>query len=122
MSIKKLALLTLAVVVPCFAQFNSGFTGVVVEQTGAVVVGAKVTVTNQGTQVAQSSTTTSSGDFRIPSLPGGVYTIEVDAPGFRPWVQKDVTLESNQVLTLHPSLSLATQQVVVSVSGAVAAV
>ena len=122
MSFKKLALMLLAFVVPCSAQFSSGFTGVVVEQSGAVVVGAKVTVTNQGTQVTQSASTTSSGDFRIPSLPGGMYTIEVDAPGFRPWVQKDVTLESNQVLTLHPSLSLATQKVVVSVSGAVAAV
>ena len=108
--------------IPVSAQFSSGFTGVVVEQTGAVVVAAKVTATNQATHVSESATTTASGDFRIPSLPGGVYTIGVEAPGFKPWVQNDVTLESNQVVTLHPSLSLATQQVVVSVSGAVAAV
>ena len=116
------SLFVLGISIPALAQFNSGFTGVVVEQSGAVVVDANVTATNQATQVRSSSKTTSSGDFRIPSLPGGVYTIVVDAPGFKQWVEKDVTLESNQVVTLHPSLNLATQKVEVSVSGAVAAV
>lgn len=115
-------LFVFAVVFTASAQFNSGFTGVVVEQTGSVVVGAKVTVTNQATHISQYSTSTASGDFRIPSLPGGVYTIQVDASGFKAWVQKDVTLESNQVETLHPSLALAAQETVISVSGAVAAV
>lgn len=117
-----IALTVVAVLVPARAQFNSGFTGVVVEQTGAVVAGAKVTVTNQATQVSHLSTTTSTGDFRVPSLAGGVYTINVEAPGFKRWTQKDVTLESNQVETLHPSLALTTEQVEVSVSGGVAAV
>ena len=104
------------------AQFNSGFTGVVVEQTGAVVVGAKVTATNQGTHISQFAITSESGDFRIPSLPGGVYTITVDATGFKQWVQADVQLESNDVKTLHPSLALPTQSASVEVSGAVASV
>jgi hypothetical protein len=104
------------------AQFNSGFTGVVVEQTGAAVVGARVTATNQATHISQFSISTESGDFRISSLPGGVYTIEVDATGFKHWVEKDVQLESNEVKTLHPSLALPTQTTTVEVSGAVAAV
>jgi hypothetical protein len=36
------------------AQFSSGFTGVVVDQTGAVLVGGKVTVTNQATHIVNS--------------------------------------------------------------------
>lgn len=104
------------------AQFNSGFTGTVVEQSGAAVAGAKVTVTNQATHVSQFALSTESGDFRISSLPGGVYTIAVDATGFKQWVQKDVQLESNEVKTLHPSLALPTQSTSVEVSGAVAAV
>jgi hypothetical protein len=105
-----------------FAQFNSGFTGTVVEQSGAVVVGAKVTATNQATHIAQFAVTSESGDFRISSLPGGVYTIEVDATGFKQWIEKDVLLESNDVKTLHPSLALPTQNTSVEVSGAVASV
>ncbi len=116
------ALLLLAAVSPAVAQFNSGFTGVVLEQSGAAVPGATVTVTNQATQVRQTTTSSSAGDFRVLSLPGGVYMIVVDAPGFKQWIQKDVTLEVNQVETLHPTMALPTQKVEVTVSDAVAAV
>jgi len=107
---------------PGYAQFNSGFTGIVVEQSGAVVPGAKVTATNQATRVSQFSISSESGSFRIPSLPEGLYTIEVDAKGFKLWSQKDVQLESNEVKTVYPSLVLPTQTEVVEVSGTVAAV
>jgi hypothetical protein len=116
------AALLLAFVPLASAQFNSGFTGVVVDQTGSVLVGAKVTATNRDTHVSQSSTSTGTGDFRILSLPGGVYSIVVEASGFKMWDQKDVVLESNEVKTLHPALSLPTQATSVVVSGAVAAV
>src|SRR5208282_4569642 len=112
----------LAAVPGASAQFNSGFTGVIVEQSGAAVVGAKVTVTNQATHISQFAISSESGDFRISSLPGGVYTIQVDATGFKQWIEKDVQLESNEVKTLHPSLALPTQSTTVEVSGAVAAV
>src|ERR1700688_2560426 len=50
---------------PSYAQFNSGFTGVVVEQSGAVVPGARVTATNQSTEINQFTRTSDSGSFRI---------------------------------------------------------
>src|SRR6185369_13251740 len=68
-----------------YAQFSSGFTGIVVDQTGAVVVGAKVTATNEATLVSNVAVSNDSGNFRIPSLPGGVYTIEVSAAAFKAW-------------------------------------
>jgi hypothetical protein len=107
---------------PARAQFNSGFTGVVVEQSEAAVSGAKVVVINQDTQVSRYAITTDSGDFRIASLPGGIYTIQVDAQGFKQWEQKGIVLESNEVKTLHPILGLSTQTTTVEVSGAVSAV
>ena len=85
---------------PAHAQFSSGFTGVVVEQSSAVVAGAQIRATNQETRVTRTATSNQSGDFRIPSLPGGTYTIEIDARGFKTWIQKDVVLENNQVRTL----------------------
>ena len=104
------------------AQFSSGFTGIVVDQTGAVVVGAKITVTNEATQVANAAVSNESGNFRVPSLPGGVYTIEVSGPGFKSWKDSGIKLESNETKTIHPSLALPTQSVSVEVSGAVASV
>ena len=108
--------------VPARAQFNSGFTGVVTEQSDAAVPNAKIIVTNQDTHVSRYAISADSGDFRIASLPGGLYTIDVQAPGFKDWIQKDVLLESNEVKTLHPVLALPTQTTTVEVAGAVAAI
>lgn len=105
-----------------FAQFSSGFTGIVVDQTGAVVVGAKVTATNEATHVASIAVSNETGNFRLPSLPGGIYTVEVSASGFKDWKQTGVQLESNQTKTLYPSMVLPTQATSVQVSEAVAAV
>ncbi len=118
-----LSLLVLLVAAPrAFAQFSSGFTGIVVDQTDAVLVGAKVTATNQATHVANVAISNESGNFRIPALPGGVYTIEVTATGFKDWKQTGIQLESNQTKTVHPSLALPTQSASVEVSDAVASV
>jgi len=107
---------------PAYAQFNSGFTGVVVEQSGAVVPGAKITVTNQATHVSQYSLSSDSGSFRILSLPEGLFTIDVEAKGFKLWSQKDVHLEANEMKTIYTTLVLPTQTEVVEVSGTIAAV
>src|ERR1035438_10857840 len=92
-----------------FAQFSSGFTGNVSDQTGAALVGAKITATNEATLIAKVAISNGSGNFNIPSLPGGVFTIEVSATGFKTWKQTGVQLESNETKTLHPSLVLPTQ-------------
>ena len=105
-----------------FAQFSSGFTGIVVDQTGAVIVGAKITAINNATHIENVAISNDSGNFRIPSLPGGVYTIEVNATGFKIWKQGGVQLESNETKTIHPSLVLPTEATSVQVSEAVAAV
>ena len=74
---------------PAHAQFSSGFTGVVVEQSSAVVAGAQIRATNQETRVTRTATSNQSGDFRIPSLPGredvlrSKSTRVVSRPGFR---------------------------------------
>ena len=97
-------LFLLAFMPGALAQFSSGFTGVVVDQTSAAVGGAKIIVTNQDTHVIRSSVSASAGDFRVPSLPGGTYSIEVQAGGFKSWIQKDVLLENNQVKTDRKSV------------------
>jgi Carboxypeptidase regulatory-like domain/TonB dependent receptor-like, beta-barrel len=105
-----------------FAQFSSGFTGIIVDQTGAVVVGAKITVTNEATQVSNAAISNDSGNFRVPSLAGGLYTIEVSAPGFKSWTETGIKLENNETKTVRPSLALPNQAVTVQVSAGVAAV
>ncbi|MDX6460323.1 MAG: hypothetical protein QOE55_4020, partial [Acidobacteriaceae bacterium] len=108
--------------IPVYAQFNSGFTGVVVDQNQAALPDARINVTNQATGVTQASVSSVNGNFRIPSLAGGTYTIEVNADGFKTWVEKDVLLESNEVKTLYPSLALPTQTTSITVNSTVGAI
>src|ERR1700758_4185530 len=118
----KLAFLFIGFSVPTYAQFTSGLTGTVTDESGAAISGAKIVVTNQATQVSGYTTAADNGDFRITSLPGAIYTVEVQKEGFRTWVQKDVQLESNQVRSLHPVLTLPSENVRVEVTAELAAV
>jgi hypothetical protein len=102
---------------PALAQFESGFTGVVLDQTSAAVANAQVIVTNQDTNVVRKAVSTSSGDFRVPSLPGGTYSIEIRAQGFTTWIKKDIVLENNQTRTVSASLSVPSQTTTVEVVG-----
>ena len=61
---------------------NGSVSGIVVDQSGAVVPNAHVTVTNLATNALRVATTTSTGAFTIEGLPPQDYKISVTAPGF----------------------------------------
>ncbi|MBZ5621923.1 MAG: TonB-dependent receptor, partial [Acidobacteriia bacterium] len=68
----------------CFAQVGTGrLDGGVVDATGGVMPGCKVTATNQANQSKTEATTNTDGNFVFPSLQPGFYTISVEARGFR---------------------------------------
>jgi hypothetical protein len=56
--------------------------GTVVDASGALVVGAKVTITEAATNAVQATTTSGSGTFALTSLKPGVYNVTATAPGF----------------------------------------
>lgn len=58
--------------------------GIVADETGAVVSGAVVTVTNIGTRSRRQSTTSSEGYYAIPLLQPGSYMLRVEREGFAP--------------------------------------
>ena len=66
------------------AQTSQGrILGSVTDQTGAVVPGAKVTITNTATGAARALTTTGAGEYAAPNLDAGPYTISAEASGFK---------------------------------------
>ena len=77
----------------CFAQTDRGsVSGTVTDPTGAGVTGAKVTVTNAAMGTQNSTVTTGAGDYTIPQLPAGVYSVTVVAPGFTTLVRSGITV------------------------------
>src|SRR5260370_10236052 len=77
---------------PAAAQFGAGIEGTITDQTGAVVKGAKVTVTNQATGVSTTTATTDSGFYSLQLLPPGKYRVDVEAASFAKSSVRDVAI------------------------------
>ena len=90
--------------------------GHIVDPSGAAVVGAKVTIKEASTGVVHSSVTSSSGDYSVPDLNPGHYSVTVEAPGFSKEVSPDLTLEIEQTLRQSFSLQVGNVSSTVEVS------
>ena len=97
------------------AQGFGTIVGTVGDSSGSVIPGAKITVTDEGTQISRSVVANEQGYFTVPALHPSTYSVSVTAPGFAVFSQKDATLLADQSLTLDVKMSvgLATQTVTV---------
>src|ERR1700756_4808793 len=66
-----------------FAQANAGITGTVTDSSGAVVSDGTVTIRNEGTGVENHTNTSSAGTYSVTGLIPGIYTVTVEASGFK---------------------------------------
>jgi hypothetical protein len=99
------------------AQSDRGtITGTVTDPSGAVLVGASVTATNQATGVTTRTTTTSAGNFTIPLLRGGTYEVSIEQSGFKKFVQAGVILEVGQTVRVDAPLQLGQSTETVNVT------
>ncbi len=80
-----------------WSQANSAtFHGTVTDSTGALVSGAKVTLTNENTGATMGTTTGGSGDFVFPFVPVGVYTLRIEVSGFKTYTSTGISLSAGQ--------------------------
>jgi hypothetical protein len=99
------------------AQFDVGsLVGTIHDQSGAAVPGASITVTNTATNITASATSNSGGDYEVPSLHPGVYTITAKAANYAEADAKDITISvgSRQRLDLELTVGQTTTSVEVS--------
>jgi Carboxypeptidase regulatory-like domain/TonB-dependent Receptor Plug Domain len=90
------------------AQSRTGtIFGVVTDSTGAVLPGASVTATEEGTSASRESTSDSRGRFEFTLLPIGRYTIKVSLQGFGESGTKGIGLETQQNRELNVTLNPA---------------
>src|SRR5689334_11807292 len=80
-----------------WGQTQGEITGEVADSSGALIPGAAVTVTNEGTNVSRQGTTNSSGIYSFPSLIPGTYRVRVETSGFQAEERSGVTLQVQQV-------------------------
>jgi carboxypeptidase family protein len=100
---------------PAFAQGFGTIVGTVTDPTGNVIPGAKITVVEQGTQIARAVVANEQGYFVVPALHPSTYDVAAIAPGFAVFSQKSVTLLADQSLTLEVKMTIgqATETVTV---------
>ncbi len=83
---------------------NGTIVGTVSDNSGAVVTGAEVEVTNTATGLSNRTQTTSAGDFSVPFLQPGTYRVSVNAAGFQKSVVDNIGLVVGQHARVDVSL------------------
>ena len=80
---------------------RGGITGTILDPSGAVIPGAKVTVS--GPQGVVTTTSGSAGNYTVSGLTPGMYKVTVEAPGFKTFVSSnnEVVLDHNSALDAH---------------------
>jgi hypothetical protein len=73
-------------------EFRALVTGRIVDSSGASIAGAQVSIVNTATQTRTAAVSGSDGDFALTQLAPGEYELSVEAPGFRAYVRKGITL------------------------------
>jgi hypothetical protein len=84
----------------------SRVTGVVTDPSGAVVPGATVTLTNEGTKLSFNTETTSAGTYSFDSVQVGTYTVTVEKQGFKKFVTTGNPVNVNQPATVDVALEV----------------
>ncbi len=91
-----------------FAQFSSGIEGTVQDQSGALIPGPTVTITDTRLGIEKTTTTSQAGYFRFDSIAASTYTVRIQMTGFKTWEQKDLVLHVGEIRTLAPVMELGT--------------
>src|ERR1051325_5120205 len=99
LALSALGLLTLASIL--FGQSDlTSIAGTITDPSGAVVANANVTVRNQATGAERRAVTNNSGNYSIPSVTAGMYTLIVEAPGFKKYERSGNSLQTSVAATL----------------------
>src|SRR5438093_2757930 len=87
------------------AQSTAQVSGAVKDQTGAVLPGVEVTMTQAETGLKRITVTDETGSYSLPNLPVGPYRLEASLPGFRLYAQTGIVLQVNS----NPAINIVLQ-------------
>lgn len=117
MEARRITQLVLLLLCSCSAlalpQQSASISGLVSDQTGAVVQGATITISGAGTTLNATSDT--QGNYHISGLPAGSYTLTATAPGFKQFQSENLTITAAQEVPLDISLEPAGESTNVTV-------
>jgi len=83
-----------------------GLRGLVADAQGKSIAGARVTMTDQGTNLTRSALTSEAGEFNFSSVVPATYKVEAEAVGFRKYEQLGILVGTQQFLTVDVKLEV----------------
>ena len=108
-----------AICLPMWSQGNAGrILGTLTDQSGGVLVGATVTVTDTQRSTTRTLTTNQAGEYNSPNLLPSTYTIRAEATGFKTIERVGILLEANQELRVDLLLQPGQQAQTITVTEA----
>src|SRR5690348_5078978 len=100
------------------ASYTAQIRGVVADQTGAVVANARVTITNDATNISLTAHSDDRGQYVLTGLRPASYTLKAEGLGFRPVEHKNVVLQVDQQTTINFELRPSGMTTTVEVTSA----
>ncbi|MBY0506798.1 MAG: carboxypeptidase regulatory-like domain-containing protein [Bryobacteraceae bacterium] len=97
-------------------EFRSTLSGRVLDPAGAAVPNAKVIATERETGAKYETTSSATGEYTLPFLAPGPYSISAEAPGFKKFVQTGLQVGTNQKLSQDLLLQVGSQTESVNVT------
>jgi len=116
---QRIGLLLLVLLMAPLAGLAQAITGDVVgtvtDATGAVVPGAKITITNSGTQEKRKAVSGGIGEYTFNLLQPGQYSLHIEAPGFKAFQVNNFTLGAGERSRVNAALELGAASETVNV-------
>ena len=92
-------------------------TGTVTDSSGAVVPNARIVVKNLATNIETSAASNEAGNYTVPQLKEGTYSLAASAAGFKEFVVQDVVLAARDIRRVDVILEVGAAKTVVEVKG-----
>jgi hypothetical protein len=109
--------LLLAVSLSVAQSPNGTISGIVLDPSGGVIVGANVLIINNATGVEYPGKANSEGYYVVPNIPPGSYRIQVSNSGFKTIIKPDIVLHVEDALAINFTLPIGAASEIVTVEG-----
>ncbi len=110
------ALIALTAIGASAQDFRGAITGRISDTSGGRLPGVTVTVTNTATNVASTTTSNTEGEFTVPFLNPGTYTVTAELSGFKKLVREGIDVRIGDRLSVDLTMDVGRMEETVSVS------
>jgi len=119
--LRDVACIAVIVVMSAGSVFGQGavaeLNGIASDQSGSVLPGVMVTLTEETTGIVRTVVSNETGRFVLPAITPGRYTIRAELAGFQSQTRSGITIAVGQAVTINFTLPVGTQLAEITVSG-----